>query len=76
MGSTSGLTFEVDPGSCCLGNYKVHNYVERCVQKPLRWASVPRSEIEPASVCQGDLDPSGRSGMFHSYWYMFKQQSF
>lgn len=63
MGWISGLNFEVDPGSCCLGNYKVNIYVECCVQKPSS-ESVPGLEIKPASLCQGDLDPPGKSGMF------------
>lgn len=54
----------VDPESCCLGNYKVSIYVEHCVQKPLLWNSAPGLEIKLVSLCQGDLDPPGKSGCF------------
>lgn len=78
MESKSGVDFKVDPKSCCLGNYKVNIYEECCAQKPLIWssASAPCLEIKPASLCQGDLDPPCKSGMFLSYWYMFIQPSF
>lgn len=69
-GQCQNCDVDLDPVS--LETTKVRDVGERFRQL----LSAPGLEIEAASLCQSVLDPPSTSGMFHSYWYDFKQQSF
>lgn len=69
-GQRQNCDVDLDPVS--LETTKVRDVGERFRQL----LSAPGLEIEAASLCQSVLDPPSKSGMFHSYWYDFKQQSF
>lgn len=38
------------------------------------WSSAPGMEIEAASLCQRDVDPSAKNEMFHAYWNVRKRK--
>ena len=75
-GSTSGLHCKVGLVFCFLGNTNVKTDVQCCIQKSFIWCSEPRLSIKTAFLCQSDLNPPGKRGIFLSYGCDFKQQSF
>lgn len=63
QGSRSGLDSKIHPGSCCLGNYSYPRYGLSCLETSylIRCSGLA---FEAASLCQSDLDPPNKSGMF------------